>query len=238
MVEFNLSDNDFFHLYVKDKNWKPLQNHGYFDSTYVLENNDKDFPYQIISYLNLLDNINTFNKNILDIGCGFGRGTYCLQKYFNCLITGIDIDKDFIRYALYNYKKTNFLQDDFLNTKLKENSYDIIVSNCSSHFFYNNEIFYFNLKKLLKKEGIILITDICTKDSINILENKLTKFGFKIEQMTDVSKQTIQSIEYDIATLFNRFDKNIIKPFYDIQKERLSFFEKNIIKQYRLKIIK
>jgi SAM-dependent methyltransferase len=238
VVKVNLSDSDFFHLYVKNKDWKPLQNHGYFDNTYVLREEDKDFPYQIISYLNLLDGIDTSNKHILDIGCGFGRGTYCLQKYFNCTITGTDIDKDFIKYASDSYNKVNFICDNFLDTKLKENTYDIIVSNCSSHFFYNNNNFYLNLTKLLKKEGSILITDICTKDSINILENKLAKFNFKIEQMVDISEQTIQSIEYDIDTLFNRFEENIIKPFYEIQMERLSFFKKNVTKQYKLRIKK
>ena len=45
-------------------------------------------------------------------------------------------------------------------------------------------------------------------------------------------------MEYDIATLFNRFDENIIKPFYEIQMERLSFFKKNVTKQYKLRIKK
>jgi ubiquinone/menaquinone biosynthesis C-methylase UbiE len=237
-LQVNLSDDDFFNHYVKNKNWNPLQNHGYFDDTYVLKQEDKDFPYQIISYLNLFDNINIKNKNILDIGCGFGRGTYCLKKYFNCNIMGTDINKNFIQHAFDKYKEITFIVDDFLNTKLKENEYDIIVSNCSSHFFYNRDKFYLNLIKILKNKGIILITDIFTKESINILENKLSKNNLKIKKKIDISNQTIKSMQYDVDTLFNRFDKEIINHFYEIQKRRLYLFNTNVNKQYKLIIEK
>jgi ubiquinone/menaquinone biosynthesis C-methylase UbiE len=237
-IQINLSDDEFFHCFVKNKNWNPLQNHGYFDDKYILKEEDKDFPYQIISYLNLLDNINIKNKNILDIGCGFGRGTYILKTYLNCNITGTDINNNFIQHASNKYKKVTFIVDDFLNTKLKENEYDIIVSNCSSHFFYDKDNFYLNLIKVLKDNGIVLITDIFTKDSINILENKLSKNNLKIKEKIDISNQTIKSMEYDINTLFDRFDKEIINHFYEIQKRRLYLFNTNVNKQYKLIIEK
>ena len=66
----NLSDQEFFNLYVKDKDWYPLQNHGLVDKDIKLQNDDNDFPNQITSYLNLLKNINIDTQSILDIGCG------------------------------------------------------------------------------------------------------------------------------------------------------------------------
>ena len=41
------------------------------------------------------------------------------------------------------------------------------------HFFYNQNTIFNNLKNTLKKDGKILITDIWTKESINIFLQKI-----------------------------------------------------------------
>ena len=88
----NLSDQEFFNCYVKKENWQPLQNHGLVDEDVKLQKEDLDFPYQITSYLNLFKNDKIKNKKILDIGCGYGRGTYIIKKYLpDNEITGMDI---------------------------------------------------------------------------------------------------------------------------------------------------
>ena len=58
----NLSDQEFFYLYVKDNDWYPLQNHGLIDETISLKKEDYDFPNQITAYLNLFKNI-LLNRN-------------------------------------------------------------------------------------------------------------------------------------------------------------------------------
>ena len=78
----NLSDKEFFNLYVKNKDWYPLQNHGLVDNEIKLQEDDKDFPNQITTYLNLFKNIQINKHSILDLGCGWGRGTHVIKKYF------------------------------------------------------------------------------------------------------------------------------------------------------------
>jgi len=82
-MKFNLSDREFFDLYVKDNNWFPLQNHGLIDNEIKLQEDDKDFPNQITSYLNLLKDIDINTQSILDIGCGWGRGTNTIKNIIN-----------------------------------------------------------------------------------------------------------------------------------------------------------
>ena len=89
----NLSDTQFFELYVKDKNWHPLQNHGLIDNEIKLQDSDKDFPNQIISYLNLFKNIEINNQSILDIGCSAGFLSRDFQKYN---YTGVDYSEPLI----------------------------------------------------------------------------------------------------------------------------------------------
>jgi ubiquinone/menaquinone biosynthesis C-methylase UbiE len=238
-MKANLSDQEFFSLYVKDNSWYPLQNHGLIDEEILLDKEDLDFPNQITAYLNLFKNIKPYKKSILDLGCGWGRGTYTINKYFNkCDVIGIDINNTYIEYAKSNFKGCYYFKDDFFKTKLKPYSFDFIISNCSMHFFYGHDIIFNNLKKVLKKDGQILITDIWTKESINIFLKKIKQHNFKLVKLEDLSEKTIKAMEEDILKVFPKFLDNIkeqsISAFLKIQDERLNLFKTDINKQYKV----
>jgi ubiquinone/menaquinone biosynthesis C-methylase UbiE len=242
-MNFNLSDQEFFNLYVKDNDWFPLQNHGLIDKEIELKKEDLDFPNQVTTYLNLFKDIKIDNQSILDIGCGWGRGTHIIKKYFEkCNVTGIDVDPSYIDYAKLHFKECNYLQDNFFNTKIKKNSFDFIVSNCSMHFFYNYNVPFNNFKNILKSEGKVLITDIWTNESLFMFLTKCKQHEMKVLSIEDLTNQTIQAMEEDISLTFNKFKKSIpkksISAFIDIQSERLTFFKQNINRQYKVIIKK
>lgn len=233
----NLSDLNFLNFYIKDSNWYPLQNHGLIDHDIKLKKEDNDFPNQITSYLNMIKYVDVVNKNILDIGCGWGRGVEVIRKYTNNIVIGIDIEKEFISYAQSTYKNNYFFVDNFLDTKLKENSFDIILLNCSCHFFYYLDIFFINIKKVLKDNGLIIISDIFTIDSYDIFFNNLIKHNLKIYLEEDISMPTIESMKDDIFTWPSKFGHEIayksIVALQSIQRHRLNLFEKNVNKQLK-----
>tara|TARA_R110000796_G_scaffold148945_1_gene265818 strand:- start:2996 stop:3721 length:726 start_codon:yes stop_codon:yes gene_type:complete len=237
----NLSDQEFFNLHVKDNNWHPLQNHGLIDKEIKLKKEDLDFPNQITAYLNLFKNIEIDNKFVLDIGCGWGRGTYVIKKYFKkCSITGVDINYSFINHAKSNYKECNYVQDNLYKTKLKNSSFDLIILNCSMHFFYDQDVVLQNIKKILKHKGKILITDLWTKESFIIFLQKCKENKLKILSIEDQTNNTIESMKKDISKTFLKFkdkvDKESILAFINIQKERLSLFENNVNRHYKFVI--
>jgi len=226
----NLSDKEFFELYVKNNNWYPLQNHGLVDNEIKLEDSDKDFPNQVTTYLNLFKNIKVKNDSVLDLGCGWGRGAHVIKKYFKeSTVTGCDIEPAFIEYANANYKQCNYIVDNFHNTKIKDNSFDFIISNCSMHFFYDQDSFYKNIKKILKTNGKLLITDIWIDEAFFIFLDKCKKHKFRILNMEDLTNKTIQAMKEDINKVFPK----LMQPFIEIQKERLNLFENNVNKQYK-----
>lgn len=233
----NLSDLNFLKFYIKDFNWYPLQNHGLIDQDIKLKKEDNDFPNQIKSYLNMIKHINIKNKNILDIGCGWGRGVDIIRKYTNNLVIGIDIEKEFISYAEKTYGNNYFYVDDFLKTKLKEDSFDIILLNCSCHFFYYLDDFFINIKKILKKNGLIIISDIFTINSYDTFFNNLIKHNLIIELEEDISIPTIDSMKDDIFNWPNKFYNKIpyksLVALISIQRHRLNLFEKNVNKQLK-----
>lgn len=229
--EYNLSDYQFFFYYVKHENWLPMQNHGLY-----IKETKKDWQCQINSYLNLFKNIDYKSKNILDLGCGWGRGVDTIYNNISKSVIGSDIDYYFITYAKDKYNKT-YLLDDFLNTSFKSNIFDIIVSNCSLHFFYNDNAFFKNVRKVLKDNGTIVLSDFFDNHRLAIFEDNLINNNFKIVLKEDLSVDTIKAMEYDVDTLKKRFEDKIspqaINAFVEIQKHRLYFFTKNDNKQYK-----
>ncbi len=237
-MNFNLSDQEFFNLYVKNNKWSPLQNHGLIDKEIQLKEEDLDFPNQITSYLNLFKNIEINNQSVLDIGCGWGRGTHTIKKYFNqCSVTGIDIDSSFIDYAKLNFKECDYIQDDIFQSKLKDSFFDFIVLNCSMHFFYDQDKALQNIHKKLKNNGKLLVTDLWTKEAFIIFLHKCGENKLKILNIEDQTDKTIESMEQDISKTFlnfkNKVDKKSIKAFIDIQKDRLKLFKENINRHYK-----
>ena len=238
LVKPNLSDQEFFNLYVKDEDWRPMQNHGLVDKEIKLFNDDKDFPNQIISYLNLFKNLEMKDELILDIGCGWGRGTHTIKKYFKgCDVTGMDIDSSFINYAKSNFKECNYVQDNLFESKLQDSYFDLIVLNCSMHFFYDEDKALQNIRKKLNQNGKILITDLWTKEAFVIFVQKCKTNGLEIIIIEDQTKETIESMKEDILQTFANFKNKVsdesISAFVDIQKDRLELFEKNINRQLK-----
>lgn len=126
---------------------------------YVIEN---------INYYNFALKINKSNGKILDAGCGYGYGTYYLSLKTKNNVVGFDIDKNKINIAEKNYNNTNLkycvldlLDDDCVNKFIStEGIFDLIT--CFEVLEHipkdKEEMFLNNLKKLLKSEGILILS--------------------------------------------------------------------------------
>lgn len=91
-------------------------------------NKPSQFCLFIIDYLN---NNYIKPKNILDAGCGNGRDSYELSKYFN--VTGID-NSGFIPNNIIN---CNFINDNFVT--YDKNNFDLIYSRFTFHSITNED---------------------------------------------------------------------------------------------------
>jgi len=110
----------------------------------------------IISNMMLPTEIDLRKKiRILEIGCGTGELSYLIANITNCIVTGVDLSEDFIKFANENYKlnNLNFLCNDLINeNNLNDYKYDFIIGNGILHHLY------YHLNPFL----------LCTKDMLNI----------------------------------------------------------------------
>jgi SAM-dependent methyltransferase len=113
--------------------------------------------------LNLFKNL--FNLlpqkgKILDLGCGLGipYDKYLVDNGFNLI--GVDFSKKHVSMARKNVPKAKFIYKDFTKVKFRPATFDAIVS------FYaifhiprkENEKLFLTINKLLKRNGIILVS--------------------------------------------------------------------------------
>ena len=139
------------------------------------------------------------NTKILDVGCGRANIISALQKKykFNFKVIGIDVVKN------KNVKKNVVFKkiDAIKYLKKNNHSFDLIIIKQTIHFFSKNKInILLNLcKKRLKKNGIILIFSLKTKNnqipSFKLMKKKLNKSLDRDEIIFNLIKMNLKKLK-------------------------------------------
>ena len=114
------------------------------------------------------------NKTVLDIASGEGYGTYLLSQQSKKII-GVDIDKDAIGHAKNKYEiceNITFIHGSCLDIPVSKNSIDVVVSFETIEHIYEHEIFLREIKRVLKKDGILVISTPDKYTYTDIVEHK------------------------------------------------------------------
>lgn len=101
------------------------------------------------------------NKIVLDGSCGSGFGSYLLAKSGKAkFVYGIDISKEAVEHAEKHFKRSNikFLKENLENTSLPAESVDVYVSFETIEHIENYKRFLLNVKRVLKKDGILVLS--------------------------------------------------------------------------------
>lgn len=178
-----------------------FMNHGYYPPHNFIKKQNINFKNQASLYLSLFDNLDVNNKNILEIGCGRGGGIQTLSEFFNFKkIYACDLNKKNIEYCIKNNKnKINFQVSNAENLNYKNNMFDIVVNVESSHCYQNPELFFSEVKRVLKTNGIFLYTDVGT--TINSFSNFF--YLFKNIYRKDITENVKNACKDDIENFKN-----------------------------------
>jgi ubiquinone/menaquinone biosynthesis C-methylase UbiE len=168
--------------------------------TYIIQ-------YLVLIYKKLNKNVN--NIKYLDIGCGSGNKT---NKFANLLnidyknVYGADINN----WGPYNQKeythKFNFIQISEDKIDIKDDSIDLISCILMLHHVKNLDIFIKEIKKKLKKDGILLIIEHNNYDDYDnlILDVLHLLYGYLYD------KNNRYLIKPDWAFYYNSYEWNYI----------------------------
>ena len=133
---------------------------------------------------------------VLDVGCGSGYSVnYLCEKGFDA--TGIDFSEEIINLGKERYKGININTMDANNLDFPENYFDLILFECSLSVMQNPEKILESCRKLLKKNGLILLSDFFFKQTniydetytINYWNKLFANLNFQVINFQDKSKE-------------------------------------------------
>lgn len=187
-----------------------------------------------------IESIKYVNGDLLEVGCGIGRGLKLLTE--NCThYTAIDKNEKLIDELKNNYPSHTFIAANIPPfSNLKENSFDFVVSFQVIEHIQNDELFVKEIQKVLKKGGKFLVSTPNKKLSLTrnpwhireykadelkkLLEkyfSKVETFGVmgneKIMNYYEENKKSVKKItRWDIFNLQYLLPRQVLQIPYDI----------------------
>jgi len=120
------------------------------------------------------------DKNVLDLGCGYGRYIGMINKYAQTTV-GLDISQRWLNYAKQKYPNLKFVLGDACKIPLKDEVFDIIVT-IGLFEYVNRDVVIKEIYRVLKPEGVCIISVPNKYSAFRMVGKLLTKiFGGKIE---------------------------------------------------------
>ncbi|MEM5799194.1 MAG: class I SAM-dependent methyltransferase [Candidatus Aenigmatarchaeota archaeon] len=187
------------------------------------------FSYEKIKYKKLIKKYKKIlaNKEILDVGCGYGVFSYHISFYAKS-VDALDIDLNVIKNAL-KHNNINYFNIDIENYKTKK-KYDFIICSHVLEHIKNDKKVFRKITELLRKGGYILLSTPNKNKIISYnfrLSNFLKKF-FK-KNFSEILKEKPHNHERegyskeDFINIKKNTSMEIVDIFYD--KSSLILYE-------------
>lgn len=167
----------------------------------------EDFSQDGFSNLEQIDMILKYvpskeEVHILDIGCGNGKMLGYIQEKTGAYIHGFDYSVQAIQSAKELFStKAEFQEGIIGEVEYPEESFDVITSMDTMYFAKDMPAFVAQIKKWLKKEGVLFVGyqegDVMPKTEnaeTTVLMDALKKNGLHFE-VTDITKQTYELLK-------------------------------------------
>ncbi len=161
------------------------------------------------------------DSNILDIGSGLGGAARTLAEEYGCQVTGIDLTREFCEAAgimsgwVGLSDRTDFMQGDATNLPFSSDQFDAAMTLHVAMNIAAKDKVYEQVQRVLKPGGIFAIYDILQGEggdayypapwardssishlaSIEEMEEYLTNAGFKIIEVKDSTKESLNWLE-------------------------------------------
>lgn len=141
------------------------------NSLYKIQGQRWGIMHSLSAHLSLhhIESIKKKEKNLLDIGCGYGRDLFYFRQIFKELcVDGIDSSKsvlDIAREYTTIFEINELIENDFIEFNSKR-KYDIIFGNYFAHLFYKDEleVILQKIKSMMSSEGIAILSFVSIKD--------------------------------------------------------------------------
>lgn len=136
------------------------------------------------------------NKIVLDIACGTGYGSAMIADAGANKVIAVDNSPQAIGYAKQNYKRKNiqYINGNALNIPVKDSSVDVVVSLETIEHLHEPELFVKEVKRVLKKEGIFIVS---TPNDDEFMDgNDFHVHEFQFKELHSLIEDNFKSAKY------------------------------------------
>jgi len=197
-----------FYQYLATKDWGVdflFMNYGFacLDSNekkLLLKDLDQKYSFNIQLYHHVVSTVNLRGKDILEVGCGFGGGSFYMMKHFKPRsMIGVDFSEKIIDFCKRHHSIEGLLfsHGDAESLPFEENTFDAIINIESSRCYGSMERFLSEIYRVLRLDGYFLFADFRHKEEIPSLREKLNKSGLELLKEEVITPNVLKAMELD-----------------------------------------
>ncbi len=167
-----------------------------------LLNTDEPNRYCIQLYDQLVNKIDIYNQDVLEIGSGRGGGASYIMRYYQPKsYTGLEISgrvTDFCN-RYYTEYGLSFVKGDAANLPFKKKTFDTVLCIESARNYVNPKKFFNEVYKVVRKGGCFLYSDVFEAGELDDIKRQMGKAGFKLQSEKNITSNTITALDKDRA---------------------------------------
>ncbi len=146
-------------------------------------------------------------KKILDIGCGTGEFYLDIKRSLRGKYLGIDLSPHMLALAKKKYKKIEVIEADVEKLPFDDNQFDLIVGRGIFHHLPNPQRGSKETRRVLKKGGLLLITE----PTNNFMNKLLRKILYKYSSHFSSKHRSFSTTEFEHILHASGFKVNKIQ---------------------------
>ena len=159
--------------------------------------------------LEVVGNCQLAGCSILDVGCGRGGLLATLARYFAVgELVGLDLSAQAIAFCRSAHRGiSTFVEGDAEALPFDDRRFDAVTNVESSHNYPHVDLFYREVYRVLRPDGVFLYTDAFPADRVAGHLEVLQRLGFGIEHDRDITTNVLLSCDQTAHTHMAAFDE-------------------------------
>ncbi len=185
------------HLTFMNYGYAPLDDRP---ETIELKQEDENERFSAQLYDFAVSHADLTDKAVLEVGCGRGGGANYIARYLNPRsYVGLDLSENGIRFCnqFYTAPNLHFVRGDAHKLPFDDKSFDALVNVESSRAYKNVPQFFSEVHRVLRDDGVFLLTDMRWHGDLELLRTQIQDAGFRIDTEVNITKNVVRSLDID-----------------------------------------